>query len=153
MAKKPVAKKPSRITVPRHAHPLVKVLYAEMQRQGVTYEELGHRSGVLPQTFKAWRGSNTPGLATMEACLGSVGWALVPVPRIDEVPENVRAGVRALAAEWRDENAVLNELLATVCSRPIIVNTEGPIVATITPRRPRRRQEHPDQAPLLEEAA
>jgi hypothetical protein len=150
MAKAPAPKKPSRVTVPPRAHPLARLVFAEMQRQGVTYEELSFRSNVLPHTFKAWRTDNTPGLSTIEACLGSLGWALVPVPRFEEVPENVRAGARALAAEWQNENRVLAEILATVCTKPIIVNTDGPVVATITPRRPKRLRVHPDQAVLFE---
>jgi len=155
MARKPEPpKRPSRVTVPKHAHPLAKVIFAEMQRQGITYDEMEYASGVLRSTTKAWRTNNTPGLATIEACLGVLGWALVPVPRIDHVPENVREGVRALASEWRDENAVLHELLATVCTAPILTRTEGPVVATITPtRRPKRQRVHPDQAQLFEVAA
>ena len=154
MARKPEPpKKPSRITVPAHAHPLVKVFYAEMQRQGFTYEEMGHQSGVLTQTFKAWRSSNTPGLATIEACLGVLGWSLVPVPRMAEVPSEVRGLVEQAAGMWKDENAVLCELLATVCAQPLVVRTEGPVAATIIPRRPRRGVAHPDQVALLEVAA
>jgi len=40
-------KRPSKVTVPERTHPLAKAVFAEMRRQGVTYDELEWRSGVL----------------------------------------------------------------------------------------------------------
>lgn len=156
MAKKPPpVKKPSRVSVPDHAHPLAKLLYAEMQRQGVTYNDLEWKSGVHIQTFKAWRSANTPGLSSMEACLGVVGWGLVPVPRFEDVPAEVRVLLKQAAALWKDENRVLYELLGTVCTAPILIpgGAGDVVVATIKPRVPRRRREHPDQGRIFEDMA
>jgi hypothetical protein len=78
--------RPSKVTVPTKANPLAKLVFAEMRRQGVTYAELEHRSNVLISTFKAWRGQGSPGLMSIEAALGALGWTLVPVPRLDSLP-------------------------------------------------------------------
>jgi hypothetical protein len=120
------AKQPSRITIPERCHPLAKIIFAEMKRQGVSYDELEFRSGVLRTTFKAWRTNNAPGISTVEAALGSLGWSLVPVPRFEVLPAGVRAGLAKLADEWGedDEHKLLCHLLATVCRMPTFVTTD-----------------------------
>ncbi len=107
--------RPSRITVPKRCHAAVKVIFAEMCRQRFTYDELEFRSGVLKSTFKAWRTNNRPGLETVEAALGALGWAFLPVPTLSQLPPNIRQGLESLAAEWGDVNPLLCELLARVC--------------------------------------
>lgn len=81
---------PSRITIPTRANPLAKLVFAEMSRQRVTYFDLEMASGVLTSTVKAWRRDNAPGLASISAALGALGWALVPVPNLNDVPDQVR---------------------------------------------------------------
>lgn len=66
----------SKVTVPEQCDPRAKIVFAEMRRQAVTYDELEWRSGVLRSTFKAWRTNNKPGLDTVEAALGALGWDL-----------------------------------------------------------------------------
>lgn len=105
--------KPSRITVPKHAHPFAKLIFAEMNRQGVTYAELEHRSNVLTSTFKAWRTDNAPGLTTIEATLGALGWTLVPVPKLDTLPADFRERLDDLGGHFRStEEAFGAALLA-----------------------------------------
>ena len=116
----PPKKPASRVTVPDRCHPMAKVVFREMRRQGVTYWELEQRAGVLAATYKAWRTANTPGLSSVEAALGSLGWAVLPVPRIEELPPKVQAGLEALAAEWHREDPLLGQLLATVSRIPIL---------------------------------
>jgi hypothetical protein len=110
----PGKRKVSKITIPDRCHPAVKVVFAEMKRQGVTYDELEYRAGVLKTTFKAWRTHNKPGLEAMEAALGSLGWSYLPVPSIDHLPASIRGGLQALAAEWGEINPLLCQLLAEV---------------------------------------
>jgi transcriptional regulator with XRE-family HTH domain len=152
----PAPRRASKITIPERCDPRAKVVFAEMQRQGVTYDELEHRSGVLRSTFKAWRTNNKPGLDTLEAALGALGWSLLPIPAMEHLPDSVREGLKALAAQWENENELLTGLLTTVC-RAAVVRHETPaaVVATITPRRRRAREPNPFQRPLfaIEEAA
>lgn len=71
-----------------------------MRRQGVTYDKLEEKSGVLRSTFKAWRTSNRPGLETIEAALGALGWSALPVPtNPSSLPDGLRADLEALAAK------------------------------------------------------
>jgi hypothetical protein len=115
------SKRPSRISIPARANPLAKLVFAEMARQSVTYLEMEHRAGILVSTVKAWRSDNSPGLLSIEACLGALGWALVPVPRMERIPEKIRAGLDALNAEWERDEPLLHHLLASACLAPIIV--------------------------------
>ena len=100
---------------------MAKIVFAEMRRQGVTYDELEARSGTLRSTIKAWRAQNRPNLETIEAALGALGWAVVPVPRMEHLPPEVQTGLDKLAERWGDKNALLCQLLATVCRAPIAV--------------------------------
>ena len=91
------ANRPSKITIPERCHPLAKAVFAEMRRQRVTYDELEYRSGVLRSTFKAWRTSNRPGLDTIEGALGALGWHVLPVPKPETLPAQLRADLEAVA--------------------------------------------------------
>lgn len=89
---------PSRIQIPVHCHPLAAFVFAEMKRQNVRYDELEWRAGVLRSTFKAWRTNNRPGLDTIEAALGALGWTVQPVPAKPEMlPPELRADLEAVA--------------------------------------------------------
>lgn len=148
MAKPPAKpKRPSRISVPLRANPLAKLVFHEMQRQGVTYFDLEMDSGVLTSTFKAWRTDNAPGLASIEAALGALGWALVPVPRMDRIPAHIKEGLDALNAEWSREEPLLHQLLASACLAPILVGDEGrPVTIDLKPIRvtTRRKSKEPN---------
>jgi len=99
-------RRPSRVTVPERANPFAKLVFAEMRRQNVSYDELEMRSGVLASTYKAWRCENSPGLASIEATLGALGWTLVPTPRLDTLPEHVREALAEIGEHFRsDEEA------------------------------------------------
>lgn len=87
----------SRITVPDGVSPHVKLVFAEMRRQALTYGQIAERSGVLLPTLKAWRHKNAPGLDSLGAVLDSLGWTFVPVPREEVLPEAMRAGLAEIA--------------------------------------------------------
>jgi cytosine/adenosine deaminase-related metal-dependent hydrolase len=107
----------SKITVPEHCHPLAKAVFAEMRRQGVTYDELEHRAGVLRSTFKAWRTNNRPGLDTIEAALGSLGWHVLAVPRPEALPPQLREDLEAVAAKHCTSLPCLEFIAAAVGRR------------------------------------
>lgn len=107
-------RRPSKITIPKSCHPLAKAVFAEMKRQGVTYDELEHRSGVLRSTFKAWRTNNRPGLETVEAALGSLGWRVLPVPDPATLPHQLRADLEVVAAKHCMELPALQFMAAYV---------------------------------------
>ncbi|CAO4164906.1 hypothetical protein IHEIED_00461 [Methylorubrum populi] len=95
--RKPKPPRPTRITIPEGVSPHVKLVFAEMKRQNVKYDVVEDRSGVLRTTIKAWRHKNAPGLTSIEAVLGSLGWYFVPVPRAEVLPEDMRADLAAVA--------------------------------------------------------
>lgn len=90
-----------------------------MKRQRVTYDELEWRSGVLRSTFKAWRTNNRPGLDTIEAALGSLGWNVLPVPRPETLPAELRADLEAVAAKHCTTLPCLAFIAAAVGRRPV----------------------------------
>lgn len=111
-------KRPSRITVPARANPLAKLVFAEMKRQGFTYLDLEMASGVLTSTFKAWRGDNSPGLLSIEAALGALGITLVPVPKLDTLPETVRKAVEEIGQHYVSDEQALGSLILAAAEFP-----------------------------------
>lgn len=81
--------------------PHVKLAFAEMARQGVTYDELEWRSGIRRASVKAWRRRNCPSLSSIEAVLGSLGYSFMPMPALEKLPAHLARDVEALAARLR----------------------------------------------------
>lgn len=121
MEKLPTPPKPSRVTVPRRAHPAAKLVFHELARQRMTYDELEHRSGVLKSTFKAWRTHNAPSLTSLAATLGALGWSFIPVPDHDDVLKPaVRAKLAELARDYGlDEDGVLAHFIREIAHLPL----------------------------------
>ena len=89
-----------------------------MRRQGVTYDSLEWRAGVLRSTFKSWRRHARPGLDTIEAALGALGWHVLPVPKPETLPAQLRADLEAVAAKHGTALPCLEFIAAAVGRRP-----------------------------------
>jgi hypothetical protein len=91
--------RPRRLTVsiPERAGPHVKLVFAEMARQGFTYDLIEERSGVLRPTLKAWRYKNCPTLQNISAVLGVLGFDFVPIPRVDTLPPELVSELQPVA--------------------------------------------------------
>jgi hypothetical protein len=111
-------RQPSKVTIPERAHPLAKAVFAEMKRQRVTYDDLEWRAGVLRSTFKSWRTVSIPGLDTIEAALGALGWSVLPVPKASTLPEGLRADLEAVAAKHCTSLPCLEFIACAVGRRP-----------------------------------
>ncbi|MEY9557459.1 hypothetical protein ABIF67_011582 [Bradyrhizobium japonicum] len=85
------------VTMPERVGPHVKLVFAEMARLRVTYDETEEGSGVRRASIKAWRRKNKPGLESLEAVLGFLGWDFVAVPRAKVLPEEVRVELQPIA--------------------------------------------------------
>jgi hypothetical protein len=133
-------KRPSKITVPEKANPLAKLVFSEMRAQSVTYADLEWKAGVLILTFKAWRSDNRPGLETIEAALGALGWSLVPVPRKERLPKPLQDALDVLADEWASQEPLLHHLLATCCKAPPAFSEEEPAPVITWPARSRKKK-------------
>ena len=62
---------------PAQAHPLVRRLFEEMDRQKLGPATVADRSGLNRNTLAHWRTRTTPRVADLEACLNVVGLELV----------------------------------------------------------------------------
>jgi hypothetical protein len=111
-------KHPSRITIPPHAHPLARFIFAEMRRRRCSYEAMEFYSGVLKSTLKAWRQANLPGLDTIEAAAGVLGWSILPVPKAEALPPDLRADLEAIAEKYETSFPALEFVAAAVGRRP-----------------------------------
>jgi len=152
--------KPRRLTVsvPERAGPHVKLVFAEMARQGFTYDEVEERSGVLRPTLKAWRYKNAPSLQNIEAVFGVLGFDFVPIPRPAVLPREVVAELQPIADRLGLSMAAtvrsLVEIVAGVHARlDLSPRAETERVVALPKRRPRRIIDHPDQESLFHVAA
>ena len=94
----PTPRRTTKITVPDRVGPHVKLLFTEMRRQNITYDEVEIGSGVRRAALKAWRHKNRPNLDSIEAALGFLGWDFVPVPRAKVLPPEIVEELRDVAA-------------------------------------------------------
>lgn len=62
-------KKFKKKSIPEYAHPLVQSIFAEMNSQKLTYNQLAERSTVKAKVFERWRGGVLPQLQTLEMVL------------------------------------------------------------------------------------
>lgn len=58
-----------RLPVPVHAHPLVRRLFDEMNRQQTTVTEVAERAGLRRGTISDWRYRRSPAVADLQAAL------------------------------------------------------------------------------------
>lgn len=85
------------VTMPARVSPHVKLVFAEMSRLHITYDEVAEGSAVRRATMKAWRRKNKPSLESLEAVLGFLGWAYVPVPALQTVSPELAGELTTLA--------------------------------------------------------
>ena len=87
----------STVTVPERVSPSVKLVFAEMNRQNVTYDRLEAGSGINRPTIKAWRHKNRPNLESISAVLGFLNFEFVPIPTERALPESIVDELRPIA--------------------------------------------------------
>lgn len=140
------------VTVPERVSPHVKLIFAEMRRLNVTYDEVEEGSGVLRNTMKAWRVKNKPSLESLEAVLGFLGYDFVPIPRDKIIPPHVAAELKQLADKLNAEMPVSAQLLIEIVTG--IHDRLKPVSArkNVVPMASRRRSKepHPDMGSMFE---
>lgn len=87
------------LTIPERVGPHARLVFAEMRRQGRTYDEVQESSGVLRATMKAWRRKNKPGLESLEAVLNSLGWNFTPTPSAEILSPDLAGELDAVATK------------------------------------------------------
>lgn len=133
-------KRASSITIPtRGVGPHVKLIFAEMQRQGTTYADIAWASGVEHATLKAWRTKNAASLNNLTAVLGVLGYDFVPMPRADKLDKALVADLKEVAArhglELQPTVQALIEIVSGIYDRPIPEPTTRPVVKRERSRR------------------
>lgn len=83
--------------MPERVSPHVKLVFSEMARLQVTYDEVEATSGVRRPTIKQWRKKNRPSLESLECVLSALGWGYVPVPALQTLPPDLAGELTAMA--------------------------------------------------------
>ncbi|MFP5078257.1 hypothetical protein ACLE20_13195 [Rhizobium sp. YIM 134829] len=65
-----------RLSIPSRAHPLVKRLFEEMNRQQLGVFDMADRVGINASTIKAWRVRTNPTIDSLQACFNVLGLEL-----------------------------------------------------------------------------
>lgn len=78
--------------VPQNSHPLVKLLFVEMNAQQLTMKELAERSGVRRETIRQWKTRANPLLTHVDACLNVLGVRIIAAEMDDDQVEAWRRG-------------------------------------------------------------
>lgn len=146
-----------RISVPDNVSPHVKLVFAEMQRQGFTYDEMAWVSGVQRAALKAWRVKNYPSLNSLEAVFGALGYDFVPVPRADAIPQDVMAELKPIAERLKitlpEASRFLVEIVSGIHEAVKVKRLPANDEAKTSARKARRGFVHPDQESLFDDAA
>ncbi len=68
------------VTIPEHAHPIVKGLFARMIDERASYERVAAPSGIGIPTLTGWRFRHMPLIDTIDAALNVFGLQIAIVP-------------------------------------------------------------------------
>lgn len=66
-----------KLDIPKHAHPLVRRLFEEANRQQTTLTEISERAGLRRGTMGQWGRKHNPRIDQLEAALNVLGLRLV----------------------------------------------------------------------------
>jgi hypothetical protein len=87
------------VSIPALAAADVQLVFAEMLRQGRTYDWVAEKSGIQRAAMKAWRHKNRPSLESLQAVLPVLGFQYLPIPMPKVLPPEVRADLEPIAAK------------------------------------------------------
>lgn len=109
--------RPSKVSIPEHAHPHARLVFALMREHRISYDTLEHVSGCLRSTIKSWRGEKVPSIQSIEAVLGAFGWSLVPVPPLSSLSDATREAIEEISLDFKSDSEVVGAALACIASR------------------------------------
>lgn len=61
-----------RLSIPNHAHPVVRRLFEEMNEQNTVMAEVCERAGLKPETVSNWRYRTNPKIDLIDAALNAL---------------------------------------------------------------------------------
>lgn len=73
-----------KLAVPKHAHPLVRDLFREANRQHLTMTEIAQEAGLRRHSIPQWGRKNHPRVDQLDAALNVLGLRLAILPLEDE---------------------------------------------------------------------
>lgn len=140
------------VTMPDRVGPHVRLVFSEMARLRVTYEELDEISGVNRPTIKQWRRkTKNPSLESLEAVLNALGWGFTPTPALETMPPHLAGAMTELALQMqRDIPTTWAILLDWTARQQVQAIAADQRLAEITRRREaaandnRKRADAPD---------
>lgn len=62
--------------IPQRAHPLVRRLYAEMNRQQIGVTDMAERTGIARNAINDWKDRSNPQVQNLDACFAALGLQL-----------------------------------------------------------------------------
>ncbi len=65
-----------RMPIPQRAHPLVRRLYAEMNRQQIGVTDMAERTGIARNAINDWKDRSNPQVQNLDACFAALGLQL-----------------------------------------------------------------------------
>lgn len=64
------------LSIPQHAHPLVRRMFEEMNRQRIGVMDMAERVGISRFTMNGWKTRHCPRIVELEACYNVLGYRL-----------------------------------------------------------------------------
>jgi hypothetical protein len=125
--------------MPERVGPHVKLVFAEMARLHFTYDEVEEGSGVRRASIKAWRRKNRPGLESLEAVLGFLGWKLCPVPSLEALPADTAGALVAFAKRLEQDIPTTWAALIDICTQQKLLKMRADERAAILAEHDARR--------------
>jgi hypothetical protein len=115
------------VSIPARVAPHVRLVFSEMARQVRSYDDLEAASGIRRASVKAWRHKNRPGLESLEAVLGALGWHFVAVPaHIEHLPPSVAAKLAEVSALAKVEMGEVWTSAVLIAARQLAASEDGP---------------------------
>jgi hypothetical protein len=84
-------------TMPHGVTPIVRLIFSELARQGLRYQDVEDFSGVRRASVKAWRRKNRPSWESLQAVLSTLGFGFAPTPTLQVLPADLVGEIVALA--------------------------------------------------------
>lgn len=116
----PVVQRRRTVTVPPHAGPHVRLVFAEMARQHRTYDSIETASGITRPSIKAWRHRNAPNLASIEAVLNALGLEFHAIPVTEVLPPEVASILAACSAKMKTSMPETFAALVNIAARQML---------------------------------
>jgi hypothetical protein len=85
------------VTTPKGATPIVRLVFGELARQAVRYQDCEDFSGVGRAAIKSWRRKSKPSWESLQSVLSALGFGFAPTPALQVLPPELAGEVTTLA--------------------------------------------------------